>query len=124
MDDIAFIHSMTAKSNTHGPAENQMGTGWDVAYAALFLHSDEAITNLRAEGVADDRMSFVGNTMAVWVNGQPLTRFTDSQSPYSQGQVGLYAEDAYAQFADVVVAPPSPSSITNPTGTGATPTSR
>jgi UDP-N-acetylglucosamine 2-epimerase (non-hydrolysing) len=29
----------------------------------LFLHSDEAIENLRSEGVADDRMHFVGNTM-------------------------------------------------------------
>ncbi len=28
-----------------------------------FVHSDEAIENLRAEGVADERMSFVGNTM-------------------------------------------------------------
>ena len=27
-DDIGFIHSMTAKSNTHGPAENQMSTGF------------------------------------------------------------------------------------------------
>jgi hypothetical protein len=27
-DDLCFIHSMTAKSNTHGPAENQMGTGF------------------------------------------------------------------------------------------------
>ena len=27
-DDICFIHSMTAKTNTHGPAENQMGTGF------------------------------------------------------------------------------------------------
>src|SRR3954470_14461520 len=27
-DDMCFIHSMTAKSNTHGPAENQMGTGF------------------------------------------------------------------------------------------------
>ncbi|QOV89569.1 DUF1501 domain-containing protein [Humisphaera borealis] len=27
-DDMCFIHSMTAKSNTHGPAENQMGTGY------------------------------------------------------------------------------------------------
>ena len=27
-DDISFIHSMTAKSNTHGPAENQMSTGY------------------------------------------------------------------------------------------------
>jgi UDP-N-acetylglucosamine 2-epimerase (non-hydrolysing) len=29
----------------------------------LFLHSDEAIENLRAEGIQDDRMHFVGNTM-------------------------------------------------------------
>ena len=27
-DDLCFIHSMTAKSNTHGPAENQMSTGY------------------------------------------------------------------------------------------------
>jgi hypothetical protein len=27
-DDLAFVHSMTAKSNTHGPAENQMSTGF------------------------------------------------------------------------------------------------
>ncbi len=27
-DDLCFIHSMTAKSNTHGPAENQMTTGY------------------------------------------------------------------------------------------------
>jgi len=27
-DELCFIHSMTAKSNTHGPAENQMGTGY------------------------------------------------------------------------------------------------
>lgn len=29
----------------------------------LFLHSDEAVENLRAEGIADRRMHFVGNTM-------------------------------------------------------------
>jgi hypothetical protein len=27
-DDICFIHSMTARSNTHGPGENQMSTGF------------------------------------------------------------------------------------------------
>lgn len=27
-DDLCFVHSMTAKSNTHGPAENQMTTGF------------------------------------------------------------------------------------------------
>jgi UDP-N-acetylglucosamine 2-epimerase (non-hydrolysing) len=29
----------------------------------LFLHCDEAIENLRAEGIPDERMHFVGNTM-------------------------------------------------------------
>ncbi len=29
----------------------------------LFLHSDEAVENLRAEGTAEERMHFVGNTM-------------------------------------------------------------
>jgi UDP-N-acetylglucosamine 2-epimerase (non-hydrolysing) len=29
----------------------------------LFLHCDEAVENLRAEGIADERMHFVGNTM-------------------------------------------------------------
>ena len=29
----------------------------------LFLHSDEAIENLRAEGIPEERMRFVGNTM-------------------------------------------------------------
>jgi UDP-N-acetylglucosamine 2-epimerase (non-hydrolysing) len=29
----------------------------------LFLHSDEAIENLRAEGIGDEHMHFVGNTM-------------------------------------------------------------
>jgi UDP-N-acetylglucosamine 2-epimerase (non-hydrolysing) len=29
----------------------------------LFLHSDEAIENLRAEGIAEERMHLVGNTM-------------------------------------------------------------
>lgn len=31
--------------------------------ALLLLHSDEAIDNLRREGIADERMHFVGNTM-------------------------------------------------------------
>lgn len=28
VDDLCFIHSLTAKSNTHGPAENQISTGF------------------------------------------------------------------------------------------------
>jgi UDP-N-acetylglucosamine 2-epimerase (non-hydrolysing) len=35
----------------------------DQLSAHLFLHSDDAIENLRAEGVGEERMHFVGNTM-------------------------------------------------------------
>ncbi len=35
----------------------------DHACELLFLHSEEAVENLRGEGVADERMHFVGNTM-------------------------------------------------------------
>lgn len=53
-----------------------------------------------------------GTTLSVWVDGILLTRFVDDERPYLQGRVGLYTEDAYAQFADV-----------RPTGSqGATPT--
>src|SRR5581483_5848148 len=27
-DELCFVHSMTSRSNTHGPAENQMSTGF------------------------------------------------------------------------------------------------
>jgi hypothetical protein len=46
-DELCFIHSMTAKSNTHGPAENQMATGFTLdgfpsmgAWATYALGSD------------------------------------------------------------------------------------
>ncbi len=35
----------------------------DVLSEHLFLHSDEAVENLRAEGIEERRMHFVGNTM-------------------------------------------------------------
>jgi UDP-N-acetylglucosamine 2-epimerase (non-hydrolysing) len=35
----------------------------DVLSEHLFLHSDEAVDNLRAEGIEERRMHFVGNTM-------------------------------------------------------------
>ena len=52
-DDLCFIHSMTAKSNTHGPAENQMSTGFTLegfpsvgAWVSYALGSD--VQNLPA----------------------------------------------------------------------------
>jgi Domain of Unknown Function (DUF1080) len=47
----------------------------------------------------------VGNVMAVWADGRPLARLTDTESPYTEGYLGLYSEDAHAQFADVQARP-------------------
>jgi hypothetical protein len=55
VDEMCFIHSMTARSNTHGPGENQMSTGFTVdgfpsigAWASYALGSE-----------ADDLPAFV-----------------------------------------------------------------
>ena len=37
--------------------------GADLIASLCFLHCDEAVENLRAEGVEESRMKFVGNTM-------------------------------------------------------------
>jgi hypothetical protein len=51
------------------------------------------------------RIVQVGNVMAVWADGRRLARLTDGESPYTQGYLGLYCEDAHAQFADVQARP-------------------
>jgi hypothetical protein len=54
-DDLCFIHSMTAKSNTHGPAENQMSTG----FVLDGFPSMGAWVSYALGSVADDLPSFV-----------------------------------------------------------------
>jgi UDP-N-acetylglucosamine 2-epimerase (non-hydrolysing) len=59
---LAHIESGLRSFDRTMPEEvNRMVT--DQLADHLFLHCDEAIDNLRAEGVAEDRMHFVGNTM-------------------------------------------------------------
>jgi len=48
---------VVAARNKRIPLGRQMGTGWDVAYAALFLHSDEAKFITGASLVVDGGMS-------------------------------------------------------------------
>jgi UDP-N-acetylglucosamine 2-epimerase (non-hydrolysing) len=56
----------------------------------LFLHCDEAIENLRAEGIADERMHFVGNTMIDSLVAME-ERFRSANAAISQGvQPGDY----------------------------------
>jgi UDP-N-acetylglucosamine 2-epimerase (non-hydrolysing) len=59
---IAHVESGLRSFDRSMPEEtNRIVT--DHLSAACFLHSDEAIENLRNEGIADERMEFVGNTM-------------------------------------------------------------
>jgi hypothetical protein len=51
----------------------------------------------------DVRIRQAGDTTTVWVDGQRLVRFRDTERPYRRGAVGLYNEDAAVQFADVTV---------------------
>lgn len=45
----------------------------------------------------------VGGSISVAVDGKPLVSYTDTQSPYLTGHVGLYDEDAQVQFSSVSV---------------------
>ena len=54
----------------------------------------------------DVRVRQVGGTIDIWANGQHLTTFVDTDSPYRSGRVGLYNEDADVRFDDVVVRSP------------------
>jgi hypothetical protein len=60
----------------------------------------------------------VGSTMSAVVDGRTLTSFTDAQSPYTQGSLGLYSEDAHVHFDNISVRTPSaPGTSTDAGGT-------
>jgi UDP-N-acetylglucosamine 2-epimerase (non-hydrolysing) len=59
---VGHIESGLRSFDRSMPEEtNRIAT--DHLSALCFLHSDEAVENLRAEGVGEERMKFVGNTM-------------------------------------------------------------
>ncbi len=59
---VAHVESGLRSFDREMPEEaNRVAT--DHLAALCFLHSEEAIDNLRAEGIAEARMKFVGNTM-------------------------------------------------------------
>ena len=43
------------------------------------------------------------NVISIYVNGQLLTTFTDTERPYTSGSIGFYNEDSNARFEDVAV---------------------
>lgn len=52
---------------------------------------------------ASVRVKQAGNAFTVWVDGQQVTTFTDSERPYADGHFGLYNEDASVEFDDVAL---------------------
>ena len=59
---VAHLESGLRSFDRTMPEEtNRIGA--DLIASVCFLHCDEAVENLRAEGVEDSRMKFVGNTM-------------------------------------------------------------
>src|SRR5579884_2250194 len=74
VDDIAFIHSLTARSNTHGPAMLQMNTGFVLegfpsmgAWATYALGTENQ--NLPAFIAIPDRRGLPPSGPANWSNG-------------------------------------------------------
>ena len=43
------------------------------------------------------------NSMSVSVNGKVITSFTDTQTPYTSGKIGLYSEDSTVRYTNVAV---------------------
>ena len=43
------------------------------------------------------------NTITVFVNNNKILSFTDTENPYTSGQIGLYSEDASVMFDKIVV---------------------
>jgi hypothetical protein len=54
------------------------------------------------------RVRQVGNSITVFVDGAQLTSFVDDERPYTSGSIGLYTEDAYVHFDNVMVSNPNP----------------
>jgi len=74
VDDMCFVHSMTAKSNTHGPAEAQMNTGFTLdgfpsmgAWVSYALGTENA--NLPAFVAIPDPRGIPQIGPANWSNG-------------------------------------------------------
>jgi hypothetical protein len=49
------------------------------------------------------RVRQVSNNITVWVNGTQVVSFTDTQSPYLSGSLGLYNEDSQVRFDSATV---------------------
>ena len=108
-DDMCFIHSMTARSAAHGPAENQMSTGFILdgfpgigAWATYALGS--ACHNLPAFVAIPDPRGVPQTGSRHWAAGflpaafQGVAFNADKPIPHLNRPAGLSAQDDRATF--------------------------
>jgi hypothetical protein len=95
--------------NTHFYSLNLKPNGWelgkeDPAYPGAQRFLATGSTPVFPTGVPYTvRVVQVQGQMVVYVNGISLTSFTDTQTPYLSGSVGLYCEDSHVTFGNVMI---------------------
>jgi hypothetical protein len=52
------------------------------------------------------RIRQTADTMAVWIDGAALATARDDANPHQEGLIGLYTEDATAEYQNVTINPP------------------
>ncbi|MSU64537.1 MAG: DUF1501 domain-containing protein [Opitutus sp.] len=108
-DDMCFIHSMTAKSAAHGPAENQMSTGFILdgfpgigSWATYALGSE--CQNLPAFVAIPDPRGVPQTGSRHWAAGflpaayQGVAFSADKPIPHLNRPAGVTAQDDYATY--------------------------
>jgi len=108
-DDMCFIHSMTAKSAAHGPAENQMSTGFILdgfpgigSWATYALGSE--CQNLPAFVAIPDPRGVPQTGSRHWAAGflpaayQGVAFSADKPIPHLNRPAGVAAQDDYATY--------------------------
>lgn len=53
------------------------------------------------------RVRQLGAVMQVWVDGEHVVTFSDTEDPYLRGAVGVYSEDARVEFSNLLAEPAS-----------------
>src|SRR5579864_1273649 len=103
--------------NTHFYSFTAQPNGWvlakeDPAYTGnqRFLATGSSPTFPIGKWYNIEIVETAQNAITVYVGNTPITTFRDTERPYTSGRIGLYTEEAHAQFENV-------SAISNPGAT-------
>ena len=96
--------------NTHFYSFTAQPNGWvlakeDPAYTGnqRFLATGSSPTFPIGQWYNIEIVETAQNTITVYVGGQLITTFTDTERPYTSGRIALYTEESHAQYENVSV---------------------